>query len=122
MNSLSWLLYAADVSGQLDLFLFCGACLFALTSVFTLIGSVGGWDCESDEAKSAMWKHAKIFLPCFCLFFIISGVVPSKETMYLIAASELGEAVLETPELDKVRQIINGKLDSFMEEPTEETP
>lgn len=40
-----------------------------------------------------------------------SFLVPSKDTFYLIAASEAGEQSLQTPEFGKVRQVINKWLD-----------
>ena len=40
--------------------------------------------------------------------------------MYMIAASEVGEEVIMSPEIDKVRTIINEKLDEILEESEEE--
>lgn len=37
--------------------------------------------------------------------------IPSKETFYLIAASEMGNKAVQTPEFDKIRKIVDKFLD-----------
>jgi hypothetical protein len=50
-------------------------------------------------------------LPVFFLLWGGSFLGPSKDTFYLIAASEAGEQTLNTPEVSKARIVINKWLD-----------
>lgn len=70
---------------------------------------------NSDDRGFAVWHpNFKVFPFLTPLFFLMWGgsfLVPSKDTFYLIAASEAGEQALQTPEFGKVRQVINKWLD-----------
>lgn len=111
MNDLSWLLYWAEVAPSLannvaDL---CTiglvVCLF-LTLAFFIAHSE---DCDP-------WLIRKLsfgprLIPVFVVILILSSLAPSKETFYMIALSEGGEEVLKTPELSKIKKIVNNWLD-----------
>ena len=75
-------------------------CLFAAVA---LAGAVAGeW-----EEVSPYWKG--VFVPIAGL--LLTAPIPSKETIYMIAASEVGEEALATPEVAKIRMLINKYLD-----------
>ena len=159
MNSLSWLLYWADVLPSLSSFIcFLSFLLFVVSIAGTIAylvfsGSLrkiqlyekaldawktdnpetrghapSQWDFgfNRDEASDAAFVPSLRFFPYMAtLFFIMWGasfLVPSKDTFYLIAASEAGEQAIQTPEFNKVRKVINGWLDDKIadaEEPAE---
>lgn len=93
MNSLSWMIYFASVVGNVQGFL--GFATFAIAAV---IGGVALFMTMESESvvKSAPFLRKYIWLP------IVSGLVatliPSSQTIYLIAASEAGETVITNPE------------------------
>lgn len=45
---------------------------------------------------------------------IIGNLTPSQNTFYLIAASEMGEEAVKTPEFSKLKTILNNKLDEII--------
>ncbi len=147
MNSLSWLLYWADVLPRYSTWMsFLSFFLFAVSIVCVFFYYLGSQDTRerrgkyvpsenrdplnddpweyileyTDEARvcrSLGWSRWTAFL-----FFILWGVsfmVPSKETFYMIAASQAGEQAMQTPEFSKARAVINKFLDDQLknEEP-----
>ncbi len=120
MNKLSWILYWADVLPSL-----AGAVGF-VTGLLAFIGTVvmafhvvAG--CFPNDPEAAAYRSGTSFirwvLPLVFLLCWGTYLVPSKETFYAIAASEVGEDVLKSPEVGKARQALNNWLDKQMEEP-----
>ena len=114
MNQLSWILYWADVLPSV-------ACTIGLFSSFALLASVvgtalyitegfGDWAdyCPKYSRNFRFFPHT-LFLSV--VFLIGSNLVPDKDTFYMIAASEVGEQALQTPEITKIRAVINKWLD-----------
>lgn len=120
MNELSWFLYLADVipslgtAAQITFFFLAFVAAIAVF-IFTM--------CHLDTKlykndPSRKDKYISLHFPGWCLaaFFIFffcwlsSFLVPSKETIYMIAASEAGEMIVNTPEakemLGDLKQII----------------
>lgn len=116
MNSLSWILYLSEVSDTGRWFCF-------LIAVLSIIGTIVGFcfwvqfgsDAEKleDEIKVrpnvetlksnlvSMQANAagsktvfRRMVIVFLFFFLIATILPSKNTLYLIAASQVGEQVL----------------------------
>lgn len=77
-----------------------------------------GYDLDSDaRGWVSWWTNLRIFPFLAPLFFILWGgsfLVPSKDTFYLIAASQAGEQAIKTPEFLKVRNVLNKWLDDQM--------
>lgn len=93
MNSLSWLIYGADiVEGLRSIAIFSGllAGAFALIAVISLMAS---------EGETWPWVSARfpkmavaVLIPALIVVFL-----PSRQAIYMIAASEMGQKVYETP-------------------------
>lgn len=120
MNNLSWILYWADVLPQLSsaLAIICFL-LFVPVAVLFVIGFTdAGGEAEADSPIMARFRNlwwAVVLLP---LLWLGSFFVPDdKNTYYAIAASEVGEEVLKTPEVGKARQALNNWLDRQMNPP-----
>jgi hypothetical protein len=92
MNSLSWLLYLGEVVGGLKP-------LFGFTA-FGMAFAVGGFalfnGIEGSQEKAASIVRRYAWLPLFLA--LIATCIPSTKTIYLIAASEAGEAVVTNPD------------------------
>lgn len=116
MNSLSLLLYVADIVGNLQ-------GLFAILTIVSTFLSIAGWiatllgdDGYNKQEKllgeklSNSWKFALTFA---CLL----AVFPQKETIYLIAGSEAGEAVVNSQEgkeiLSNINEVIKHQLNQL---------
>ena len=139
MNNLSWLLYWADVlpslssllSGVFGL-LFFGSCgvffFYVVASEDTNEKAPNGknwWECTEEEMLRFYSNEARVAMKCWhvkylcpILFFLWSAcfLVPSKDTFYMIAASEAGGEVVQSPEFVKIRAVINQYLDDKLAE------
>lgn len=97
MNTLSWLIYAADASQNARSVLGSSA---AALLIFGGIGLVMGWAFVLSEEKRKSLAIASTVV--WATFLIICGialiVIPSSKTIYMIAASEAGEQVVTSPE------------------------
>ena len=109
------MLYWADVLPSVaSAFMTFGIILsmfFAICSVLFMTAGFGEWTGEYNEK----WLNRLRLTPHFFVISIIAVVfsclIPAKDTFYLIAASEAGEQALATPEMTKVRAVINKWLD-----------
>lgn len=122
MNNLSILIYLSGVTGNLGNFLTFVAVVFGILGVVSLIV----WLVNHDETNSAhvrlegdalagvrdRRKTAWRWFWCFCGLMVFTGslasLVPSRQTVLLIAASEMGERVLNHP---RVNQVIDPGID-----------
>jgi len=63
-------------------------------------------------------EQVKVFMARFkwgfisVVLFLMAALIPSKETMYAIAASELGEKLLHTETVSKAQKALEAWLDS----------
>jgi hypothetical protein len=115
------MLYFADVADKI------GVVTTLLSSVFfiaTALGglAVGGTRVEN-PGRSEYWAPLwMLIVPFFLFFFFVSFaiLVPSKNTIYLIAGSEIGETVVRTPEaqqmLSDIREVIQSQLKDLKKE------
>lgn len=113
MNNLSWLLYAVDAGYNivevLHFFVIVSAILFVVFNVIRRGWAVDehSWDSrETRENKKRIreepWIPHKKFVAFWIFLVFFLAAVPDKETVYMIAASEAGEYVVNTPEAQEV--------------------
>ena len=119
MNKLSWLIYAADVLSGLSIV--AGVLAFIGTAtVITLVfyGSIGKSDYYvkvGDEdwlrfhsvQKNALTKWSKIPI----IAALVAALLPSSNTVYAIAASEMGEEVVKSETAGKAMKALDAWLD-----------
>lgn len=129
MNTLSWILYIADVLPGLSALLTVvgGILTVAVAAVpFVLYmirhdeaSSYGGK--REERAKDYLenhtpWEGLKYAWIPF-LFVIFSAMVPQKETFYLIAASEIGQAAVQSEVgqemLEDIQEVIQLQINSL---------
>lgn len=107
MNSLSWFLYLADVVGNLSGAIVAIAIILIISSLFGAFFYVA-----ANERKPPMY-FAWCFTGASAMLFLAS-FLPSKNTMYAIAASELGQKAVESElggkALKAVEQWIEGQV------------
>jgi len=118
MNSLSWFLYLADILPRVGLLtallaiLLLGVAFVMPPKGATMFGEGHNGPFEG----MARLKTPFILWLCFLVFAFL---VPSKDTIYLIAASEAGEMVVNTPEAKEImsdlKEILNIQLDKLKE-------
>lgn len=122
MNSLSWFIYWADVVNAIDnVFIFVGVA--GVVSIFIgVVAVVFGYSDDrgvsADERLEAR-RHGKAFLRWGGVTFLVSCLVvaflPSKDTVYAIAASEAGEEIMKSPEATKARAALQAWIDKQTE-------
>src|SRR5688572_4893291 len=126
MNNLSWMIYFAGVCDSTAFatgFLSC--MLFIAVIGLTVAYIVGKSDPDDSECQSVgrVGKAGlKIAMPVWIVCVLLSWLLPSKETVYAIAASEMGEEVIKTPEAAKARQALNAWLDKQIGDVKPEKP
>ena len=106
MNSLSWLIYAANVAESLSGFLVFITILFAIATIGAVIVAFVHMD-EPDfrplsepiltlrrKRKVAAFKLSCALFAAMTIVGITTSLIPNRQTVLLIAASEIGERVM----------------------------
>ena len=112
MNNLSLLIYLADVvnsasnTSEIVSFMSGLALLFLIPFSICYISD----KYAEEEAKVLVKKLVKYVCILFVVSVLITIIAPNKDTMYLIAASEAGEAVLTNPEVIEIMDVIKDYL------------
>jgi len=102
VNTLSWFLYLAELVDKLQHLAAAVSVLGGVVAMF-----VTGYVFIEGGSK----KFLFLWLPvCFAVLVVI--VTPSKNTLYAIAASELGEKALQTSLAKKTVTAIENWIDS----------
>jgi hypothetical protein len=109
MNSLSWMIYAADVVGGLNTIASAGAVISLIAA--PLWGLRNQWldDFHGGQGKTPV--PVKQLLSCVTAFAIVAAAIPSSSTIYAIAASEMGETALKSETGGKAVKALNAWLD-----------
>jgi hypothetical protein len=110
MNSLSIMLYLADVSASLSIILaICGMMLFGIAAARTMAAWV------DDTCDGALRHFFGVASKCTLPLLIVAALLPSKTTIYAIAASETSEEILASPTAGKAVKALNVWLDRQIE-------
>lgn len=110
MNNLSWLLYLSDVLPSLSVSI---AVISAVSGMLFGIAVVIFWCIYFDDDYYISIK-VPIILSCFLVFTVffglLSNLIPSKQTILLIAASEMSEQVVKSQDgqeiMNNLKQIL----------------
>lgn len=115
MNTLSWFLYLTGIVPNILAFIITisvitiivGTVIY-ITTLFYENGTVWG-PADSEKRKSfrrkAWWSVVSSFLVILVMMF-----VPSQKTLYMIAASEVGQTVVQTPEAQEILDLLRAKI------------
>lgn len=102
MNTLSWLLLLADmVPGGL-------VALATATAVAAALFGLGWFFHSLETQDTVYWPVKPTTIVVLCI--VLGALVPSKQTIYLIAASELGEKVAKTQEAAELYDAVRRKV------------
>lgn len=122
--SIGMMIYLADVAGSIKN-VFDGATVFAMVAVclsFFCLGPLG--DTLDDKATAHCWRAIKMSIVVCVLASTIAAVIPSKNTIYAIAATHYAQEIAGKPSVqilgDKVYQVLNQKLDEIIDNKTKE--
>jgi len=114
MNSLTWIVYLAQVLPNSATFSLTIAFITGIiTGIYLLIKAINR---NNFEEKPVTKMPFIVLIVCFIIGFL-SQLVPSKNTIYLMAGSEAAEAVAATEEgkqiIADVKQIIRKQLETM---------
>ena len=117
MNSLSLMLYLSDIvsgiSGLVGAFGVIGGFLCTMLGIIILIRKCDPPYAVSnnegiDEPVAIMTRVVKWLAPISVVLLLILIFMPSQRTMYMIAASESAESVVNTPEGKQILDALQG--------------
>lgn len=112
MNTLSWLIYFAEVLGNLRGVLVGGAILSGI--LIGIRSLTAGLQSDFGDGKPGEWIRALRYCWVVAAFAVVAALMPSTKTLYLIAASEAGETVVTSPDaiemMGDLKAIIKKKL------------
>lgn len=115
MNALSWLLYFGNIAANFHvLFIICGIICLPVTAIYVLVAcaSLDG-PYVSDEHKKSVWVKAKKSLRLVWLafaFWLLAAFMPSQDTMYAVAASQVSEQLLHSKTANLAEQALDAWL------------
>lgn len=115
MNELSWLIYLAGVVGNIGFVAVTVAIVSGLVAsgcaIFGAIVTLEGYNDEDrQEATKAFSICKKTAVICVSAS-LLAAIIPSSNTIYAIAASEMGERVIKSETGGKALEALNAWLD-----------
>lgn len=115
MNQLSWLLYWGNVSGNIGPLFGILSFVIILVSILVWILSIFVGEPYPNESELELRKSLKKYrVPLVVIGFVLAitaAFCPSSDTVYAIAASQVGESMLKTPTALKAEKAIDAWLD-----------
>lgn len=122
MNDLSWMLYWADVlpsfSSAMAFFLFFAVVGFGGALVANRVFAATK-DHDADAAVGFQsTSFARWAFPLIAIIWLSMWFVPSRDTFYAIAASEMGEEALKSPIATKAGKALEKWLDDQLADET----
>lgn len=118
MTGLSWFIYSMEVIDNLRgclLALFVAGVIAAIiTGVQFLVrteafdSARAGWDERNESIKQDTLSFAKKLAAVMAVLMALLTIIPSKSTLTLIAASEVGDKVLQS---EQVKGVVNPGID-----------
>ena len=96
MNDLSWLIYLADIAGSVGGLLTFLAVIAGATAVVSLIVTgiaVADRHLETAAASRRIFRQA---MPAGIVVGLIAGFMPGRQTVMMIAASEIGQRAVNS--------------------------
>ena len=97
MNNLSWLIYLAEVVGKTALALQFVTFVCGLGTLISAIVYAISLAEDADEIAAGAKKIISPLVIGLSLAGVVNCVIPSREAVMMIAASELGEKVIASP-------------------------
>lgn len=119
MNGLSWILYLTDVLTKFNDFM---TPMLVATAVFVIGPMIFcsvyyETDCDYTNNKRVYTKtfplkhlswHLRWVFPIWVIMFSFVLLIPSKETIYMIAASQVGEQIIQLQEVQEIGGEVGG--------------
>lgn len=111
MNSLSWLIYLADVVGGMGLVAGISVVVLGVLAAGAAVGIAASADIRDGAGVASCWSFLKKTLCLLLPTAIISVAIPNPNTIYAIAASEMGEEIVKSETAGKAMKALDAWLD-----------
>jgi hypothetical protein len=119
MNSLSWLLIFANFADKVENTTYFFAVVFTILSLMSLIAyllcGLNSDDSDFQRFMPFATKWLKVASGIMAVLWIIDIIIPSKQTVIMVAASEVGQRVLESDKAGNIAKSVNGIIDPSVE-------
>lgn len=124
MNLLSICLYLADILPNIATVLVAiGVIMVLLILIVAGVNSINvadyngySYNKEKKDHSLSIRSLKKLWIPP--LFMLFAALIPSTNTVYLIAASEIAEVGYKSEVGEKLQKVVNEKLDAYLVELT----
>lgn len=114
MNSLSWFLYLAGVTENLAVALGAIGVLLILGGGIVWLAISISMEFEPDDQARPMLRRLRNAFIAGLVMLVVCTLMPSKSTLYMIAASEIGETVTTTPDAQEILDLLKKRIKSLL--------
>lgn len=120
MNEFMWFIYLADLLPSVGAFAVGMGIFLTIVSVILIIVAAAYWSDHDPfterEAKThkSLKKMAYTFSFFSLLLLFVGAIIPSKQTIYTMAAAKAGEQLARTDIAAKAKQAIEMTLDNVI--------
>lgn len=115
-----FLIYLASIVENVQGLLFVITLFFASITVYMIVGVDIDKENGLTLGNTVSTKTLKKFVILSMVFGLITALIPKERHIYYMAAAYMGTSVVnsitESPELKKVRLIINNEMDEYIKE------
>lgn len=121
MNSLSWTIYAIQLLDSFDTFLGWLTAFFFITGFVAFAFRILSGDAKDPEIThyhNKCMRYVKWAIPCGFIVAFFNVLTPDRNTMLLIAASQIGERVVSSQTVQSVVDPSVDLLRTWIEEQT----
>jgi len=121
--SIAFFIYLAGLCGDITglciaICVFCAVTLFICGILYVDNHEYCGGEGPVTDEK--VFKYGKKAIVVAFFAALVATFMPSTNTMYMIAGTEAAKSVIDTPEFQKTRQLLNNKLDDLLKTSNEE--
>lgn len=115
-----FLIYFASIAENVQGLLFIITLSFASIAIYMIVGVGIESEKPIDFKDLSEMKTLRRFVILSMVFGLITALIPKERHIYYMAAAYMGTSVVnsitESPELKKVRLIINNEMDEYIKE------
>ena len=104
MNTLSWMLWLADISGKFSDIVGVGCGFASIVVIIMSIALLIAQEDMDEPIKVRLLKVRKILWPVIFVGFTLVILIPGKSTLHAIAASELGDMLINSKDMAEVKK------------------
>lgn len=109
MNNVSWFLYLVQIISNIGVITVIVLIVLGLSFIILLVFGAIEQDLHySKLSENPIWPIVRNIGIVLAIFTTIGVFIPSKETMYMIAASQVGEQVIQLQQVQEVGGEVGG--------------